>query len=136
MTGYQLATIALGAAGFIITWGLGLFKAGRMVEQMQASVKEKVDAEKLARMQAIDDLREEFAQSQKSQDHNVGEMGAALRRHIEAVHEKLREVEIWGRDNYIQKPEMENLRQDIKELARSIKDDFKDLHEKMDRRPS
>lgn len=136
MTGYQWAMLGLGALGFIITWGLGLFKAGRMVEQMQASVKEKVDAEKLARMQAIDDLREEFAESQKSQDHNVGEMGAALRRHIETVHEKLREVEIWGRDNYVQKPELESVRQDIKELGRSIKEDFKDLHERIDRRPS
>lgn len=140
MTVYQWLLLALGAAGFVITWGLGLFKAGRMVEQMQSTLKDKISEVKTELKSDIDkrfaDLLAKFDDEQRTQDNNVGEMGSALRRHIETVHEKLREVEIWGRDNYAQKPEVESIRQDIKELGRSIKDDFKDLNEKIDRRPS
>lgn len=134
MSIYQWVTLALGAAGFIATWVLGAFKLGRAVEQMKAGVQEKIDAEKLARVAALDDLREEFADSQKSQDHNFGEMGAALRRFIEGVEKEMHAIELWGRDNYVQKPELENIRQDIKELSRAIKADFKDLSEKIERK--
>lgn len=136
MTGYQWATLALGAAGFMITWAGLWFGAGRFVEKIKAAVKKDIETERDKIVDRIEELERQFQDEQRSQDHNVGEMGAALRRHIETVHEKLREVEIWGRDNYVQKPELESVRQDIKELGRSIKEDFKDLHERIDRRPS
>ena len=138
MTTYQWLTLAMGAAGFVITWGLGLFKAGRMVEEFRSDLKDKIAEVRIEIKADIDkrfaELLAKFDDEQRTQDNNVGEMGSALRRHIETVHEKLREVEIWSRDHFVQKPELERVRQDIKDLAHSIKEDFKDIAERIDRK--
>lgn len=136
MTLYQWVALGLGAAGFLATWLFGAFKLGRAVEQMQGAIKDKIDAEKLARMEAFERLREEFAESQRTQGHNFGEVGAAMRQYTADVEKQVRELEIWSRDHFVQKSEFERatetIRQDIKEMTRSIKEDFKDLNAKID----
>jgi hypothetical protein len=131
MTFYQWLTLGLGAAGFVATWVLGAFKLGRAVEQMKSGVKDDMAAEKLARLEAIDALREEFADGQKAQDHNFGEVGAAMRQFIADVEKKVREVEIWGRDHYVQKEDLkgliDQLRSDFKEAVGEIKDDIRSI---------
>lgn len=107
MTIYQWVTLGLGALGFIGTWILMAFKLGQAVEQMKASVKEQIDDEREKIIDKIDELERRFADEQKAQDHNFGEVGAAMRQYTADVEKKLREVEIYGRDNYVKIPDFE-----------------------------
>jgi cytosine/adenosine deaminase-related metal-dependent hydrolase len=107
MTAYQWVTLGLGALGFIGTWILGAFYLGRAVEQMQAAVKKYIDDERDKIVGKIEAIEEKFLADQRTQDHNFGEVGAAMRQYIADVEKKLREVEIYGRDNYVKIPDFE-----------------------------
>lgn len=130
MTIYQWTTLGLGAMGFLGTWILGAFYLGRAVEQMRAAVKEYIDSERDKVLEKIDELEHRFSDEQRSQDHNFGEVGAAMRQYTADVEKKLREVEMWGRDNYVQKSEFEKatgrLETAIKEMGADIKEDLRD----------
>lgn len=130
MTTYQWVTLGLGALGFLGTWILGAFYLGRAVEQMRAAVKEYVDDERDKVLEKIEELERQFADDQKSQDHNYGEVGHAMRQHIADVEKKVREVELYGRDNYVQKDEFERaigrIETAFKEMGADIKEDFRD----------
>lgn len=107
MTTYQWVTLGLGACGFIGTWILGAFKLGRAVEQMRAGVREEIEEEREKIIAKIEAMESRFEADQKSQDHNFGEVGHAMREKIASVENKLREVEIYGRDNYVKIPDFE-----------------------------
>ena len=120
MTGYQWVTVGLGALGFLITWSGMWFGAGIFVEKLRGELKEHVETERDKVIVLIRELEGKFEDEQKSQDRKFGEVGAAMRQYTADVEKKQREIEIWGRDNYVQKSEFETMRQDIKDLARSI----------------
>lgn len=82
--------------------------------------------------EARDELFSHFNKGQTSQDHNIGELGLSLRRYIENVEKEMHRIEIWGRDNYVQKAELEGLRTDLRALAVDIKIDLKELDKKLD----
>lgn len=142
MTTFQWAMLALTAVGLLVTWfGLAIGGA-RWVESIKQDTSTKIADEILARNLAqaqeaatrdneIDVLRREFEAAQKSQDHTFGEMGAALRRFIESVEKEMHAIEIWGRDNYVQKGEFEratdSIRADIKAMGADIKSDIREL---------
>jgi hypothetical protein len=107
MTTYQWVTLGLGALGFVGTWVLGAFKLGRAVEQMRAGVREEIEEEREKIIAKIEAMETRFDGDQKSQDHNFGEVGAAMRQYIADVEKKVREVEIYGRDNYVKIPDFE-----------------------------
>lgn len=107
MTFYQWVTLGLGACGFLGTWILGAFRLGRAVEQMRAGVKEQIEDEREKIIAKIDAMEARFDSDQKSQDHNFGEVGAAMRQYITDIERKVREVEIYGRDNYVKIPDFE-----------------------------
>lgn len=107
MTTYQWVTLGLGAFGFVGTWILGAFKLGRAVEQMRAGVREEIEEEREKIIAKIEAMETRFDIDQKSQDHNFGEVGAAMRQYIADVEKKVREVEIYGRDNYVKIPDFE-----------------------------
>ena len=107
MTFYQWVTVVSIAAGFLGTWLLGAFTLGRAVEQMKASFKESIDAERDKIFEKMEALEEKFLSDQRTQDHNFGEVGAAMRQYIADVEKKVREVEIYGRDNYVKIPDFE-----------------------------
>lgn len=136
MTTYQWVTLGLGALGFLGTWILGAFYLGRAVEQMQAAIKRYIDDERDKLFDRIEETKARFAAEQKTQDHNFGEVGHAMRAHIAQVEDRIREVEIWGRDNYVQKCEFEKatdrLTDAIKSMASDIKADIRGLNEKID----
>lgn len=136
MTTYQWVTLGLGAFGFIGTWILGAFKLGRAVEQMRAGVREEIEEEREKIVEKIEAMETRFEADQKSQDHNFGEVGAAMRQYIADVEKKVREVEIWGRDNYVQKSEFEKatdaIRADIRAMGADIKADIRGLNSKID----
>lgn len=131
MTVYQWVTLGLGACGFLSTWILGAFKIGRAVEQMRAGVREEIKQERNSIVEKIDALERRFEADQKSQDHNFGEVGHAMREKIASVENKLREVEIYGRDNYVKIPDferaIERLSADFKSAVSEIRDDIRDL---------
>jgi hypothetical protein len=131
MTVYQWVTLGLGACGFLSTWILGAFKIGRAVEQMRAGVREEIKQERNSIVEKIDALEKRFDADQKTQDHNFGEVGAAMRQYIADVEKKLREVEIYGRDNYVKIPDferaIERLSADFKMAVGEIRDDIRDL---------
>lgn len=136
MTTYQWATIALGALGFLITWTGMWFGAGRFVEQMRAEFKKHVGDEREKIVSEIKKIEKDFHESQRDQDHNFGEVGAAMRQYIANVENKVREVEIWGRDNYVQKSEFEKatdrLADAIKSMGADIKADIRELNAKIE----
>jgi uncharacterized protein (UPF0216 family) len=147
MSAAQLITLGLGVVGFFITWTGIAVGLTRFAESIKNDTSEKIAAEVLARTKALadatearnkelDDLRKEFNEAQRTQDHNVGEMGAALRRFIETVEKEMHAIEMWGRDHYVQKTEFEratdSIRDDITALRLEIKADFKELGNKID----
>lgn len=123
-------TITLGAIGFLITWTGMWFGAGRFVEQIRAEFRKHIGDERDKIVSEIKELEDKFEDSQRSQDHNFGEVGAAMRQYIADIEKKVREVEIWGRDNYVQKGEFEKatdrLESAIKEMGTDIKDELKE----------
>lgn len=131
MTAYQWVMLGLGAFGFLSTWILGAFKIGRAVEQMRAGVREEIKQERNSIVEKIDALERRFEADQKTQDHNFGEVGHAMREKIASVEDKLRDVEIYGRDNYVKIPDferaIERLSADFKSAVGEIRDDIRDL---------
>lgn len=93
--------LGLGIIGFITTWVLGAFKLGRAVEQMRAGVREEIEEEREKLIAKIDAMETRFETDQKTQDHNFGEVGAAMRQDMADIEKKVREVEIYGRDHYV-----------------------------------
>ena len=140
MTTYQWVMLGLGALGFLGTWVLGAFKLGRAVEQMRAAVREEIEQEREKVIEKIEDLERRFDADQKTQDHNFGEVGAAMRQYIADVEKKVREVEIYGRDNYVKKDEFvratDSIRADIKALGAEIKSDLKGMQKELIGKPS
>lgn len=131
MSLYQWVTLGLGAFGFLSTWILGAFKIGRAVEQMRSGVREEIKQERDAIVVKIEDMDRRFEADQKAQDHNFGEVGAAVRQYIADVEKKVRDVEIYGRDNYVKIPDFEKaidrLSADIKGAVAEIKDDIREI---------
>lgn len=129
MTTYQWVTLGLGALGFLITWTGMWFGAGRFVEQMRAEFKKHVGDERDKIIAELKKLEDEFKDSQKSQDHNFGEVGAAMRQYIADVEKHVREVEMYGRDNYVKIPDFEKAIDRMGETFRlaivELKDDMR-----------
>lgn len=131
ITAYQWVTLALGAAGFIGTWLLGAFKLGRAVAEMQAAIRDEIANERERILAKIDELEQKFEDEQKIQDDRYGEVGHSLRRYIETVEKEMHKIELWGRDNYVQKSEFDkatdSIKADIKALGSEIKIDLREL---------
>jgi hypothetical protein len=136
LTFYQWVTLALGALGFLGTWIIGAFTIGRAVEQMKAGFKHEIGIERDKIFARIESIEEKFLTDQRTQDHNFGEVGAAMRQYIADVEKKVRENEIWGRDNFVQKGEFQKatdrIEEALKEFASEIKTDLRTLTAKID----
>lgn len=128
---YQWFTLGLGTCGFIGTWILGAFKLGRAVSEMQSGVKEDIKNERDKILAEIKAIEKQFADEQRTQDHNFGEVGAAMRQYIADVEKKVREVEIYGRDNYVKIADFEKaidrLSSAIQSAVAEIKDDIREI---------
>lgn len=135
-TGFQWATLILGVLGFALTWTLVVVGATKAVESIKQDTTEKVaTASKLLTAQ-IETLRGEFFAEQKSQDHNFGEVGAAMREYISKVEREMHEIEIWGRDNFVLKDDFQKatdrLEAAIINMGGDIKTDIRTLTAKID----
>jgi hypothetical protein len=130
MTIYQWVMLGSGALGFIGTWILGAFKLGRAVEQMRSGVHTEIKEERDFIISKIEQLEAKFETDQETQDHSFGEVGAAMRQYTADVEKKLREVEIYGRDNYVKIPDFEKA---IDRMGETFKTAVTELKEDMRR---
>lgn len=137
MTNYQWVTIGLGALGFLITWTGMWFGAGRFVEQMRAEFKKHIGDEREKLLIEIRKIEDKFEESQQAQNHNFGEVGAAMRQKIADVEKQLNDVHVWGLNNFVQKSEFEKatdrLADAIKSMGADIKADIRELNAKIDK---
>ena len=104
---YPWISVCILILGFVGQGLFGSFRLGQAVEQVKAALKKQIDDERdkvLAELRAME-IR--FDADQKTQDHNFGEVGAAMRQYIADVEKKVREIEIYGRDNYVKIPDFE-----------------------------
>lgn len=123
--------LGLGIIGFITTWVLGAFKLGRAVEQMRAGVREEIEEEREKLIAKIDAMETRFETDQKTQDHNFGEVGAAMRQYMADIEKKVREVEIYGRDHYVKISDFDKAIERLGETFRlaiaELKDDIRHI---------
>lgn len=128
---YPWISLGVVVLGFFGTWLFGAFRLGRAVEQMRAGVREEIEEEREKIIAKIDAMETRFESDQKAQDHNFGEVGAAMRQYIADVEKKLREVEIYGRDHYVKIPDFEKaidrLGETFAAAIRELKDDMRSL---------
>lgn len=143
MTTFEWAMVSIAAAGFLVTagsviggcvWGVVNIKAG--VDDKITDERIRIDAifeaERENYARSMKDFAAEFSAEQKAQDHNVGEMGAALRQYIANVEKEMHKIEIWGRDHYAIKDDVKDLRTDIHAMRTEIKTDITELGRKID----
>jgi hypothetical protein len=131
MTVYQWVMLGLGALGFVGTWILGAFRLGSAVGEMKAAVKKQIEDEREKIIAKIDAMEVRFEDDQENQNQRFGEVGMAMRQYTADVEKKLREVEIYGRDNYVKIPDFEKaidrLSDTFKEAVADIKKDLRQI---------
>jgi len=119
-------------AAFLLNAGLAIGAAVWAVGKIRTDNAEKIAEVRVSVDAKILEITDRFSREQRAQDHNFGEVGAAMRQKIADVEQEMHKIEIWGRDNYVQKGELTALRQDIKDWAADIKKDLRDLDAKID----
>lgn len=149
MTTFQYWMVGLTILGIFLTVGGIIAACVWAVATIKAEITEKISEERTRVDNIVEAEREnfkrsmqtfvtEFAAEQKAQDHNTGEMGAALRQYIANVEKEMHAIEIWGRDHFALKDDVNSsitsLRDDIKAMATDIKTDFRDLNAKIDKK--
>lgn len=128
---YPWISVCVVILGFIGQGLFGSFRLGQAVGELKAALKKQIDDERDKIVEKIDELEKRFESDQKTQDHNFGEVGAAVRQYIADVEKKVREIEIYGRDNYVKIPDferaIERLSADFKSAFGEIKEDIREL---------
>ncbi len=128
---YPWISVGVVILGFIGQGLFGSFRLGQAVGELKAALKKQIDDERDKIIEKLADLEKRFEADQKTQDHNFGEVGHAMREKIASVENKLREVEIYGRDNYVKIPDferaIERLSADFKTGLGDLRDDIREL---------
>ena len=156
MTEGELITIGFNAVGLLGAGVWFLIQRTSDFKNIQKDISDRFAVEKLARTEAlnaavtdrdvqIDKIRRDWTDSQDEQDKSHAELGFSLRRHIEGVSSKMHENEIWNRDNFVRKQELDSVRSDIKDLgalmqtlisgvSKEFKEDMRNLESKISER--
>ncbi len=128
---YPWISVAVVIIGFLGQGLFGSFRLGQAVEQVKAALKKQIDDERDKIIEKIDAMETRFEADQQTQDRHFGEVGAAMRQYTADVEKKLREVEIYGRDNYVKIPDFEKaidrLSETFKEAVAEIKKDLRQV---------
>lgn len=128
---YPWISVCVVILGFIAQGMFGSFRLGQAVGELKAALKKQIDDERDKIVDKLGELEKRFDADQKTQDHNFGEVGAAMRQYIADVEKKVREIEIYGRDNYVKIPDferaIERLSADFRSAVGEIRDDIRDL---------
>lgn len=130
-----IATVAF-AVNFVVYIAGGVWA----VASIKADLAKQISDEREETLKAIGSLELKFLADQKKQDHNFGEVGAAMRQYIANVEKEMHAIEIWGRDNFVLKTEFskatDSIRDDIKTMGDDIKTDIRALFSKVAQRPT
>lgn len=125
----------IAAAAFGLNFLVQIIGGVWAVANIKGDLTNKIGEEREETARSFADMREQFLKEQKTQDHNFGEVGAAMRQYIANVEKEMHQIEIWNRDNFVLKSEFtkatDSLREDIKAMAADIKTDIRDLAAKM-----
>jgi hypothetical protein len=128
---YPWISVGVVILGFIGQGLFGSFRLGQAVGELKAALKKQIDDERDKIIEKIADLEKRFEADQKTQDQRFGEVGHAMREKIASVENKVRDVEIYGRDNYVKIPDferaIERLSADFKTGFSEIRDDIREL---------
>lgn len=126
----------IAAAAFGLNALIQVVGAVWAVANIKADFAKQIAAEREETLGQFAELKAEFLKDQKSQDHNFGEVGAAMRQYIANVEKEMHEIEIWGRDNFVLKDDFvkatDRLEEAIKGMAADIKTDLRGLTAKID----
>jgi hypothetical protein len=136
MNVFEWGMLSVAVLGFLVTSGSVLGGCVWAVAKIRNETAASIEQERLVTAEALKGLGTHWDDSQRTQDHNFGETIRALRSFIEAVEKEMHKIEMWGRDHYAQKPDVEkaigSLREDIKTLGAEIKSDIRALSTKVD----
>ncbi len=128
--------LGLGCLGFMLTWTGMVIAVTRAVDAIKISTDDKIDEETAKLTTRMDTMSRDFHDDQNVQDDRYAETVSSIRQYVILVEKKVYEVEIWGRDNYVQKPEFfgstSRLESAIDRMAIDVKDDFKTVYNKLD----
>lgn len=131
----QLDPTVIAASAFALNVIVQISGGIWAVANIKADLTKQIGAEREDTAKAIGELREQFLKDQKAQDHNFGEVGAAIRQYIANVEKEMHAIEIWGRDNFVLKSEFvkatDTIREDIKAMSAEIKTDIRELAAKV-----
>ena len=126
----------IAAAAFGLNLVIQICGAVWAVANIKSDLAKQIAAEREETMAGFADLKAEFLKDQKAQDHNFGEVGAAMRQYIANVEKEMHEIEIWGRDNFVLKDDFvkatDRLEAAIVTMAHDIKTDLRGLTAKID----
>ncbi len=126
----------IAAAAFGLNAVVQIVGAVWAVANIKADFAKQIAAEREETMTGFAELKAEFLRDQKAQDHNFGEVGAAMRQYIANVEKEMHEIEIWGRDNFVLKDDFvkatDRLEDAIKSMTADIKTDLRGLTAKID----
>lgn len=105
------------------------------VASIKADLAKQISDEREETLKAIAGLELRFLADQKKQDQNFGEIGASVRQYIANVEKEMHAIEIWGRDHFALKSNVDkatdSIRADIKQMAVDIKTDIRELAAKV-----
>lgn len=132
----QWVVIALGVAGFFLTWTGMVVSVTRAVATIKEDTAERVSTETEKITSRLNKLSEQFELDQRTQDSRFGEVALSIRQYIANVEKEMHQIEIWGRDNFVLKTDyveaMRRLERSIEKMASDVRDNFKDLGDKID----
>lgn len=124
------------AAGLALNVVIQVAGAVWAVANIKADLAKQIAAEREETMAGFADLKAEFLRDQKAQDHNFGEVGAAMRAYIASVEKEMHEIEIWGRDNFVLKDDFvkatDRLEKAILNTSSEIKADLRSIAAKIE----
>lgn len=124
------------AAGLALNVVIQVAGAVWAVANIKADLAKQIAAEREETITGFADLKAEFLRDQKAQDHNFGEVGAAMRAYIASVEKEMHEIEIWGRDNFVLKDDFvkatDRLEKAILNTSSEIKADLRSIAAKIE----
>lgn len=131
----QWVTVGLGVVGFFVTWtgiAIGWGKAvGTITSEIKEYTSDKISSETKKIQDDLRGLTEHFEDSQRTQDSNVSEVIFSIRQYVANVEKEMHQIEIWGRDNYVQKPEfsaaLNRIEEGMRIMAREVRADIRAL---------
>jgi len=131
VTFYQWLTLAMGTLGFLLTWTATVISVTRAVTKIRDDTTKKIIEETEKLTSRLELIVQKFDVDQRMQDERLMRECVSMRDMMSDFEKELHQVELFGRDNYVQKEEFAAQIQEVKNtfvrMSEEIKKDLKDL---------